>query len=51
MNNDKVQISLELPASKIQLSLAGKIAGYEHVMIRPLVLTDAPEVTLAVEES
>ena len=51
MTNEKAQISLELPASKIQLSLAGKVAGYEHLLIRPLVLTDAPEITLAVEDS
>jgi RimJ/RimL family protein N-acetyltransferase len=49
--SDSPTISQELPASKLELLLTKKIADCNQVIIRPLELTDAPEVERAVNES
>ncbi len=45
------QISLDTPALKIELLLNQSISGFEHIILRPLELLDAPEIIMAVEES
>lgn len=49
--NEKLEISLDTPASKIELLLKKPFSGSNHIIMRPLELHDAPEIVFAVEES
>ncbi len=46
-----MSISLQIPASRISLSLEKSINGDDTIILRPLALTDAPYIVEAIDES